>query len=55
MKRATITKTFMTGLATVLPIVVTLYILFWLADISEAILGQFIRMLLPDDIYHPPD
>lgn len=53
MKRATITKTFMTGLATVLPIVVTLYILFWLADISEAILGQFIHMFLPDDIYHP--
>jgi uncharacterized membrane protein len=53
MKRAAITKTFMTGLATVLPIVVTLYILYWLADISEAILGQFIRVFLPDHIYHP--
>jgi uncharacterized membrane protein len=53
MKRATITKTFMTGLATVLPIVVTLYILYWLADVSEAILGQFIRIFLPDHIYRP--
>lgn len=53
MKRAVITKTFMTGFATVLPIVVTLYILYWLANISEAILGQFIRVFLPDHVYHP--
>jgi uncharacterized membrane protein len=53
MQRATITKTFMTGLATALPIVVTLYLLYWLADISESILGQFIRIFLPPHIYHP--
>jgi uncharacterized membrane protein len=53
MKRSTITKTFMTGLATVLPIAVTLYLLYWLADVSESILGQFIRIFLPDHIYHP--
>jgi uncharacterized membrane protein len=38
---------------TVLPIVVTLYLLYWLADISESILGQIIRVFLPDHIYHP--
>lgn len=53
MQQATISKTFMTGLVTVLPIVVTLYLLYWLADISESILGQIIRVFLPDRIYHP--
>ena len=53
MQRNAITKTFMTGLVTVLPIVVTLYLLYWLADISESILGQIIRLFIPDHIYHP--
>jgi uncharacterized membrane protein len=53
MQRAAITKTFMTGLVTVLPIVVTLYLLYWLADISESILGQIIRVFLPDHVYRP--
>ena len=53
MKRNAITKTFMTGLVTVLPIVVTLYLLYWFADISESILGQIIRVFIPDHIYHP--
>jgi uncharacterized membrane protein len=53
MQQATISKTFMTGLVTVLPIVVTLYLLYWLADISESILGQIIRVFLPDRVYHP--
>jgi uncharacterized membrane protein len=53
MQRNAITKTFMTGLVTILPIVVTLYLLYWLADISESILGQIIRLFIPDHIYHP--
>jgi uncharacterized membrane protein len=53
MQRNAITKTFMTGLVTILPIVVTLYLLYWFADISESILGQLIRVFLPDHIYHP--
>ena len=53
MQRTTITKTFMTGLATALPIVATIYILFWLATISESFLGQFLRIFLPDHIYRP--
>ena len=53
MQRNAITKTFMTGLVTVLPIVVTLYLLYWFADISESILGQIIRLFIPDHIYHP--
>ena len=53
MQRNPITKTFMTGLVTILPIVVTLYLLYWFADISESILGQLIRVFLPDHIYHP--
>ena len=53
MQRNAITKTFMTGLVTVLPIVVTLYLLYWFADISESILGQIIRIFIPDRIYYP--
>ena len=53
MQRNAITKIFITGLVTILPIVVTLYLLYWFADISESILGQIIRLFIPDHIYHP--
>jgi uncharacterized membrane protein len=53
MQRNAISKTFMTGLVTLLPIVVTLYLLYWFADISESILGQIIRLFIPDHFYHP--
>ena len=36
-----ITRTFLTGLATVLPVVATLYLVYWLASSAESILGQF--------------
>ena len=45
--------TLITGLITVLPIVLTLYFLYWLALTSEEILGQALRWALPEVVYFP--
>ena len=39
--------TFVKGLAAVLPIVVTLYLLYWLAGVAEAVLGGILGKILP--------
>ena len=46
-------KTFFTGLITILPIVLTLYLLYWLVVSAETALGNTIRLLLPEDLYWP--
>jgi len=51
MKR--ISKTFLTGLVTVLPILITLYFILWLSTTAESALGRLIRLVLPDQLYHP--
>lgn len=48
-----VTRTFFTGLATTLPIVVTLYVLVWLSTTAESQLGKGIRLFLPDQLYSP--
>lgn len=48
-----ISKTLLTGFITVLPVVLTLYLLYWLAVSSEDVLGSAIRWLLPDEFYFP--
>ena len=48
-----ISKTFLAGLATILPIVATFYLLFWLATSAESVLGPFLRIVLPDRVYRP--
>ena len=48
-----VSKTFLTGLVTILPLLATLYILFWLSTAAESILGKAIRFVLPDRIYLP--
>jgi uncharacterized membrane protein len=45
--------TLITGLFTLLPIVLTLYFLYWLAVSSEEILGQALRWALPEVVYFP--
>jgi uncharacterized membrane protein len=52
-KDLNIARTFLTGLVTVLPIVVTIYLLVWLGWLAESFLGQMIRVILPDDLYVP--
>lgn len=49
----TISKIFLTGLAAVLPVVLTVYILAWLGGSAEALLGGLIKLLLPDRWYRP--
>lgn len=52
-KDVNIARTFLTGLVTILPIVVTIYLLFWLGQLAESFLGQMIRVVLPDSLYVP--
>ena len=46
-------KTFLTGLITILPVVLTLYLLYWLVVSTETALGNLIRLLLPENLYWP--
>ena len=52
-KEINIARTFLTGLVTILPIVVTIYLLVWLGQLAESFLGQLIRVVLPDSFYVP--
>ena len=46
-------KTFLTGLITLLPVVLTLYLLYWLVVSTETALGNAIRLVFPEDLYWP--
>jgi uncharacterized membrane protein len=46
-------KTFLTGLITILPVVLTLYLLYWLVVSTETALGNTIRLVLPEGLYWP--
>ncbi len=48
-----ISKTLLTGFITILPVVLTLYLLYWLAVSAESVLGKLIRLMLPDELYWP--
>ncbi len=48
-----VTATFLRGLVTVLPIALTLYILWWLGSLAESVLGRPLKALLPDWLYVP--
>lgn len=48
-----ISKTLLTGFITLLPIVLTIYLLYWLAVSSENVMGGALRWLLPDASYFP--
>jgi uncharacterized membrane protein len=41
------------GLATILPVVITAYLLYWLATSAEKSLGSLIRLALPEGWYWP--
>ena len=45
---ASIGRTFVTGLFTLLPVLLTAYLLYWLAFTSESFLGNGLKWLLPD-------
>ena len=45
--------TLITGFITILPIVLTIYLLYWLVISSEEVLGAALRYLLPEVVYFP--
>ena len=48
-----LTRTFLTGLMTVLPVVATFYLLAWLVVAVESIFGAAMRAILPEKLYWP--
>jgi len=48
-----ISKNIITGLVTILPVVLTLYLLYWFAVSLESILGGLIQAILPNEWYWP--
>lgn len=50
---STLTQIFLRGLGTVLPVALTLYLIYWLAVSSEQVLGKGIKLILPDEYYWP--
>jgi uncharacterized membrane protein len=48
-----ISKHILTGLVTILPVVLTLYLLYWFVVSAETMLGDMIRLWLPENRYWP--
>ena len=48
-----ISKILITGFITLLPIVLTIYLLYWLAVSSEQVMGNALKLILPDSAYFP--
>ncbi len=48
-----ISKTLLTGFITILPVVLTAYLLYWLVTSTENVLGNAIRLVLPENWYWP--
>ena len=48
-----ISKNILTGLITMLPVVLTVYLFYWFAISTETVLGQLFRIVLPDEKYRP--
>ncbi len=48
-----VSKHILTGLVTILPVVLTVYLLYWFAVSIESMLGNIIRHWLPQDLYWP--
>jgi len=46
-------NTFLKGLAAVLPVALTLYLVYWLGTTAEEFLGSGLRVLLPEGVYRP--
>jgi uncharacterized membrane protein len=48
-----ISKTLLSGFITLLPIILTIYLLYWLGISSEKVMGDALRYLLPEKLYFP--
>jgi uncharacterized membrane protein len=45
--------TFAAGLATVLPVTITIYLIYWLGTTAETVLGQTLKLVLNEQHYRP--
>jgi uncharacterized membrane protein len=48
-----LSKTLLSGFITLLPVVLTLYLLYWLGISSEEVMGNAFRYLFPKSLYFP--
>ncbi len=48
-----ISQLFLQGLLATLPVIITLYVIYWLGSLAESTLGKVIQLLLPDQWYVP--
>ena len=48
-----LSKILITGFITLLPVVLTIYLLYWLAVSSEQVMGNALKLILPDTVYFP--
>lgn len=48
-----ITRQMLTGLITILPVMLTLYLIYWFIVSTETALGSILQFVLPDDLYWP--
>jgi uncharacterized membrane protein len=48
-----LSKTLLTGFITLLPVVLTIYLLYWLGISSEEVMGKALRSFLPEAVYFP--
>ncbi len=48
-----VVRMFLSGLVTVLPVTVTLYVLYWLGSAAESFVGRGLKMLIPSTLYWP--
>src|SRR5689334_5713063 len=48
-----IRSTFIKGLAAVLPVTLTLYLVYWLGVTAEDFLGRGLKIILPEGTYRP--
>ena len=48
-----ISKILITGFITLLPVVLTIYLLYWLAVSSEQVMGNALKLILPESAYFP--
>jgi len=48
-----ISKILITGFITLLPVVLTIYLLYWLAVSSEQVMGNALKLVLSDTVYFP--
>lgn len=48
-----ITRHIFTGLITILPVLLTVYLLYWFTITTESLLGEMIRLIIPNGFYWP--